>query len=88
MNQSTVITKEVMTTKHPRWHEFCERLGGSECCAFTGDLTWRCTGDTDKPYAHAVLATMPEIDIDASMAYFEAHGGYCDCEILMNVDRE
>jgi Protein of unknown function (DUF2695) len=21
-----------------------------------------------------------------SLAYFEEHGGYCDCEVLMNVD--
>jgi hypothetical protein len=25
-------------------------------------------------------------EIEASMAYFEKHGGKCDCTILMNID--
>jgi hypothetical protein len=25
--------------------------------------------------------------IAASLSYFEEHGGYCDCEVLFNVDQ-
>ena len=32
------------------------------------------------------MAEMGDINIEATLAYFEDHGGYCDCEILMNVD--
>jgi hypothetical protein len=32
------------------------------------------------------MKTMGGIDIVASLDYFARHGGYCDCEILMNVD--
>jgi hypothetical protein len=29
---------------------------------------------------------MGGINVEASLAYFKDHGGYCDCEILLNVD--
>jgi hypothetical protein len=28
-----------------------------------------------------------DVDVDKSIAYFREHGGYCDCEILFNVER-
>jgi len=28
---------------------------------------------------------MSNVDIDASLKFFEMHGGHCDCEILFNV---
>jgi hypothetical protein len=39
-------------------------------------------------HAKFVMEDMGKINIEASLAYFEDHGGYCDCEILLNVDRE
>jgi hypothetical protein len=33
------------------------------------------------------MSEMGGVDIPASLEYFEEHGGYCDCEILLNVDR-
>ncbi len=32
------------------------------------------------------MAEMGDADIPGTIAFFEAHGGYCDCEILLNVD--
>ena len=79
----------IMTANHPRWNEFVERLEGKEGCDFQEDetegITWKCKGGTDKTFAKIILATMPEIDIQKSMEYFEQHGGFCDCEILFNV---
>jgi len=44
---------------------------------------WRCRGTT--AYTRQVLARhFPEIDVAATLAGFEADGGYCDCEILCN----
>jgi hypothetical protein len=34
------------------------------------------------------MTEMGNVDIPASIAFFEEHGGYCDCEILLNVDPE
>jgi len=80
----------VMTPEHPRWSEFYERLSGPEGCDFEEaenvlTTTWRCGGGYDKTYATAILTAMGGIDVPASLAYFEQHGGHCDCEILFNV---
>jgi hypothetical protein len=82
-----------------RWAEFLDRLEGPEGCNFRyigdpahpkpTDTTWDCAsgGPNRHAHAHKILAAMG-LDsgaIDASCAYFDAHGGYCDCEILFNV---
>ena len=33
------------------------------------------------------LLTVMGCDFDASLAFFREHGGYCDCEVLFNVDQ-
>ena len=80
---------KIMQPKHPRWEEFCERLNGPEGIDYKqekdGRWTWKCSGGEDKSLATAILKTMPEIDIEASLKYFEDNGGHCDCEILLNV---
>jgi hypothetical protein len=32
------------------------------------------------------MKNMGRVDIDGSIAFFQEHGGWCDCEILFNVD--
>jgi hypothetical protein len=67
---------QVMNRQHPRWNEFAEKLCGTtplEGCNHT-------TQD-----AEAVLVAMGGLDVDASLAYMRSKGGYCDCEIIMNV---
>ena len=80
-----------MTTEHPRWAEFAGRLGGPAACDFReqadGDVTWNCSAHT-RDQAAAILRNMGASDSDllATLDYFDEHGGYCDCEILLNVD--
>jgi hypothetical protein len=80
-----------MTTAHPRWSEFVGRLGGPEACDFRqeagGTVTWNCTSHT-RDQASRILRDMGATDGDllATLDYFDAHGGYCDCEILLNID--
>ena len=81
-----------MTVEHERWEEFVTRLSGPEGCNFqrdaNGKVTWKCAGGTDKSFALAALQQMGgDIDIPATLANFDEHGGHCDCEILFNVDR-
>jgi hypothetical protein len=80
-----------MNPQHPRWQEFVTRLEGPEGCNFrkdsSGKTTWNCKGGRDKRLAIAILQQMADIDLDASVNYFESNGGYCDCEILFNVGR-
>jgi len=73
---------EVLTPDSPRWGEFVRRL----CSAM--DSRGGCAGGTNKENAIAAMREMSGIDIEASLEYFEDHGGYCDCEILLNVDRD
>lgn len=66
----------IMSPDHPLWDDFIERLDA------VADL---CDSTSDKPLARAILETIPDIDIEATFAFFEDYGGYCDCEILLNV---
>ena len=42
-----------------------------------------CDGEKQR-HAKRIMTDMGDVDIPASIEYLEAHGGYCDCEILMN----
>ena len=82
---------QTMNHDHPRWLEFLERLEGPEGCDFQGEdeksTTWKCKGGNDKSKATHILTEMGEINIEASLAFFQENGGHCDCEIIFNVDR-
>lgn len=79
----------IMKPGHPLWQEFCDKLEGPEGCNFRedndGKTIWNCPGGYEKPKATAILETMADVDINASLKFFTAHGGHCDCEILFNV---
>ena len=66
------------------------RLEGPEGCNFKegggGEITWRCNGGRDKSLAVAIMKKIKGIDVERSIHYFEKNGGYCDCEILFNLD--
>jgi hypothetical protein len=77
---------------HERWEEFVGRLEGPEGCFIRtkddGGLVWDCFNDHTG--AKRVLRAMGCSDgqIDVTLEYCRRHGGYCDCEILMNVGTE
>ena len=80
-----------MTTAHPRWGEFLALLAGPEACNLQGSgetFTFRCAGGRDKTFARAILRQMGfgRFAVARSVRWFEAHGGFCDCEILWNCD--
>jgi hypothetical protein len=82
---------EVLTPQSPRWTQFTDRLNE---VLYVSDTQWRCDGDQGHGpnpnhyrYAEAVMSQMGGVDIPNSIAFFQDHGGHCDCEILFNVDR-
>lgn len=82
-----------LTPEHPRWEEFLDRLYGPEGCDFQekddGSFTsTRDPSDRTRPACRRIMRRMglSRREIAASLAYFEQHGGYCDCEVLFNVD--
>lgn len=70
----------MMSVHHKRWQEFVQRLEEE-----LGRLD--CKAGSDKRIARKVLRSMGygQRFILASCDYFELNGGYCDCEILLNV---
>ena len=45
-----------------------------------------CDGTLDK--TRSILKEhFPQYNIEETIKYFESEGGYCDCEILLNVDK-
>ena len=65
----------IMTPEHPRWNEFCDQLE-----KLLG--RWGCSGDG---LSRRLLIEMG-CNVEASLAFFRDNGGYCDCEVLLNVD--
>lgn len=87
-----------LTREHPLWEDFVERLNGPEGCDFRfegpdddiSNLRWTCDSQDDSlPFSRAIMKDMgfSDDEIDDSLAYFAENGGFCDCEVLFNVDR-
>jgi Protein of unknown function (DUF2695) len=58
------------------WREFCDELADAVKL-----------GCTRRPHFAALLLAKRGCDVEVTLALYETHGGYCDCEILLNVDR-
>lgn len=71
---------QVMTINHARFDEFRDEL--AELIAVNG-----CDESAEKTNTKAVLADMgfADGDVEASLAYFEKDGGWCDCDTLLKV---
>lgn len=84
---------QIMTPSHRGWNKFAILL--EQECRFKQEdpndintLRWRCGGGQKKLYSRRILKKhFPKVDIPATFQYFEEHGGYCDCEILFNVEK-
>ncbi len=68
-----------MTVEHEQWDEFIDSLvdaGG-------------CDGTDAFPIARRILTEMGLTagEVEQSISYFKQHGGFCDCEIFLNVDQ-
>ena len=66
---------EIMNKKNKKWNEFVERLGLTDC-----------KGGNDKSSTIKIMKEMGDINIEDSIEYFDRNGGFCDCEILLNVN--
>lgn len=73
-----MTSHQVLTPQHPAWNRFAETLYEilENCGGCFGDLRTCNTLLDDSPFHK-----------EATLAYFEKNGGYCDCEVLINVDK-
>ena len=69
---------EILTPESPRWKTFTKAL----------ELALQINGCDSHGHrlAKPILSIMEGVNIPETIKFFEAHGGYCDCEILMNVE--
>lgn len=67
-----------------RWEEFVHRMTGPDGVDLRPNGTWTCSSDPERPLARAILADMG-VDVERSLEFFAEHGGFCDCEILLNI---
>jgi Protein of unknown function (DUF2695) len=79
---------EILTPDSERWDAFADTLflalypdGGDKGSTCLGD-----SGPGVHRYVKEIMQDMGGIDVAASLEFFMAHGGHCDCEILLNVD--
>ncbi len=76
---------EIMTPDHPCWDEFADILADKDHLDIPDEPgPMKC--DHTHKHARAILAAMGDFDIEETIHLFEEFGGYCDCEILLNVD--
>lgn len=79
---------DIMSPDHPRWSDFLDRLAGPEGCDIRevdGKTVWTC--ESTHFEARRILAEFG-VDVDASIVFFEEHGGGCDCEVILNVGQD
>lgn len=78
----------LVTPGHPRWEEFLDRLTGP-LGLDVRDGGWHCAGGEDKSHCRRILLAMglSPATVETNLTFFERHGGYCDCEVWMNVER-
>ena len=67
----------VMTKDHPQWPEFIVRLCNKILSPRDCDQTLRITKE--------ILGEIG-MDVDKSVKYLQGKGGFCDCEVIMNVE--
>ncbi|HAL24388.1 MAG: hypothetical protein UY31_C0024G0003 [Candidatus Wolfebacteria bacterium GW2011_GWE1_48_7] len=82
---------EIMNIDNPRWDEFVSQLSGPDGCHFrkradSDDATWSCDHFKERSLAKEILEKMGNVDIEATLKYFDENGGSCDCNIVFRVD--
>jgi hypothetical protein len=81
--------KEVMDKSNHKWNEFLDMLHKEVNFRETskGRHTWDCDGTLTKT-ENILREHFPEVDIERSLDFMMQHGGYCDCEVIFNVEDE
>ncbi len=76
--------REVLTEKHAYWRGFMIRLNDMVNTREYGQFLFNCRHDLS--FSTKILKSLPNIDVEGSIEYLKSKGGFCDCEVLMNID--
>jgi hypothetical protein len=77
------MEKEILTPKHKYWPALRFRLDQMVNTHIEGKPVSDC--NYDLRHTIKILKSLPNIDIEGTLDFFEDHAGFCDCEVLMNV---
>jgi hypothetical protein len=69
--------KQIVDQKHQYWRAVYVRL--NEGLVNKGD----CDGSFDT--VEGILFSLPGADVGGTLDFYMSNGGYCDCEVLLNV---
>jgi len=73
--------QNLMRPEHEQWKHFYEML--AEACKTEG-----CDSHSTRLAKRILSEHFPAINAAASVKFFQKNGGFCDCEILMNVESQ
>jgi len=85
-----------MTVDHAQWDEFFDRLFGAGGCnghhgrPYDSNSTTSTSDSTDAFVSSRRILTEMGLtlnEVEESIEYFQHNGGFCDCEVVLNVDR-
>jgi Protein of unknown function (DUF2695) len=83
------IADSHMSPTHPEWAAFCDALAGEVFGDFedveAGKFSSHCQHDHRRTRS-LLVNKWPQVDVEATLKLFREHGGFCDCEVLLNVD--
>lgn len=72
---------QILTKKHNCWEKLIVRLENALNKSQNG--SFGCHGDLR--HTKKILKSLSNIDVKGTIKYLKDHGGFCDCEVLMNV---
>ena len=78
-------TTEIMTPDHKLWNALKIILNDSLLFYQNDRPLSKCLGNMEN--TRKILELWPGIDVEATIDLFFELGGYCGCEVLMNVKR-
>jgi hypothetical protein len=72
---------DILTPQHPLWEEFV-------ICLEAALDQYGCDDMPERPLTRTILtdlAQIADIDVDATLDWYDDLDGYCDCEVLYHV---
>ena len=77
------MKREILTPSHRYWNAFSYRLNQMINTHIEGKPQFNCKHDLSN--TTKILKSLPNIDVEESLSLLQDLGGFCDCEVLINV---
>ena len=78
------MKKDILTPTHKYWKALNYRLNQMVYTMVEGKPQFNCRHDLSN--TKRILKSLPNIDVEETLQLYQELGGFCDCEVLMNVE--